>query len=90
MLFRLRGNMQILVNLVSPAINKDFDMLLPSETPVCQVREIILDNLYEISEGLYQPTGDEVLIHRQANKVLRPNLTLEEENVRNGHSIYII
>lgn len=82
--------MKVILNLSCPAINESFDFISPSNITIDKLREIILDNLYDVSENLYKPTGDEILIHKQNGKVLRPNLTLEEENVTNGHTIFII
>lgn len=82
--------MQILLSLVSPAINKSFDMLMPSNIKVAEMRQIILDNLFDVCDGIYRPNGDEILIHQQSLNILKDNLTLEQEGIKNGQTIYII
>ena len=82
--------MKILVNVKIPAINGEYDMLIPDFEKIETITSLITDIASEMSGNQYVSSGEEVLCHRENRVVLGTGHTLKDYDVKNGDTLLLI
>ncbi len=82
--------MKVLVNVKIPAINNEYDMLIPDFEKIGTVISLLTEIAVEMSGSQYVVSGEEVLCHKESNAVLGTDHTLKEYDVKNGDTLLLI
>ena len=82
--------MKILVNVKIPAINNEYDMLIPDFEKIGTIIGLLNDIAAEMSGNQYAASGEEVLCHLENNVVLENDYTLKDYDVKNGDTLLLI
>lgn len=78
---------RVLIALRAPTLDRSFDMFLPDDVTIGELIPIICDGLAQITNGYYQKSGAELLCMKDPDKLLNPDKTLSDYNVRSGDQL---
>lgn len=79
--------MDILMNLVIPALSEKYDVLLPASLTVGELTPLLVRAAGELSEQRYHSSGSEVLCGECG--ILDPRLTLLQQDMKTGSRIWL-
>lgn len=80
---------RILVEVHVPAVQQIFDVLLPTEFTIGEVKEILCEMLYEITQGAYVPSDTPVLYYPCDQVILGNTCTVVELGLLHGDVLII-
>ena len=80
---------EIVIEVYVPAINKVFDLVVPSKARVYEVTPLLNGIISRLAEGLYI-SNDAILCERRTGKIYRKDVTLEEVNIKNASRVMLI
>ena len=81
---------KVLVKLYVPSIEEQYDIWLPINKKVYKVIELLMKAIYEFSGGYYTPTSVPMLYDRVTAKVYDVNITVKDNDIKNGTEIVLI
>lgn len=79
--------MDILMNLVIPALSEKHDVLLPASLTVGELTPLVVKAAAELSEQRYHTSGSEILCGECG--ILDPGLTLPQQGMKTGSRIWL-
>ena len=81
---------KILVNVYVPVLNTAYDMLLPSQSRMYEVQELIKRAVAELSDGRFAPDRDTVVCIRSTGAILDIDRQVWELGIGNGAKLMVI
>ena len=81
---------KILVEVFLPAANHRYDVYVPAKSKVYEVIQLLGNSLEELSKGFFTKTDDLVLCDQRTMKILDINLSMEDQNYKNGAKLILI
>lgn len=81
---------KILIEIYVPAISESFEIFVPGDVPVNDLKGIIASGVVEITNGKYIASGCEQLCLKNPAGVLNPSLTLQDYGIKDGTEFYLI
>ena len=81
---------KILINLFVPAIEKNFDVFVPSDMLVSQIKTQLIEGVSNISGFKYVSSGDENLCVKCNYEVLNDEKYIGECDVCDGDTIILL
>lgn len=81
---------KVLVNIYIPVINAEYDVLIPIQSQIFEVTELIIKAIYELSEKRFIPTEDTVLSYRENGEIIDTNSTVYDLGISNGVKLMLI
>ena len=82
--------MKILVNIYVPAIQRKYDVFIPSAVKVKTAASLIANTVENLSNHLYVVSGEEYLCSIEKNSILRRGATLEQYGICNGDHLIMM
>ena len=79
-----------MIQLDVPAIGKTYDIWVPKQVPVSEVSRTLALGVKEMSDGMYFPSGREMIIDLKAQRLLNPACTLEDYNIGDGDELLLV
>lgn len=80
----------IVIKLYIPAINRTFDVAIPSQLPICRYIQNLVGQISGISQTVVFDTNNVVLCFPHNNAVLPMNKSLAECGVREAQQLLLI
>lgn len=80
---------KILVALVVPSVEEEFDVLIPDFLTVKEVVGLLAEAVSDVTEKRYVASGCELLFRREPEMILHPEYTMAEYGVRHGERLYL-
>lgn len=80
---------KILVTLVVPSVEEEFDVLIPDFLPMKEVACLLAEAVSDVMEKRYAASGYELLCRKEPYMVLHPEYTLAEYGVEHGEYLYL-
>ena len=81
---------KILVKICVPVTGDEFDMFVPTDVPIKDVKRVMADGVVDVTNGRYLTSGYEQLCLKEPDGVLNPELTLQDYGVLDGTVLYLI
>lgn len=81
---------KVLIKLYVPAIEEQYDIWLPINKKIYKVIELLIKAIYEFSGGYYVPKSVPMLYDKVTAKVYDINITVKENDIKNGAEIVLI
>ena len=81
---------KVLVKLYVPAIEEQYDILIPLNRRIYNVIKLLNKGVYELSGGYYKPNQKHILYDKLTGKPYDLNDSVKETNIRNGKEIVLI
>ena len=81
---------KVLIKICVPATADCFDMFVPTDVPIQNIRCVIADGVMDLTNGEFLPSGCECLCLKEPLGVLNPSLTLDDYGLRDGMCLYLI
>ena len=81
---------KVLVNIYIPVISAEYDVLIPIQSQIFEVTELIIKAIYELSEKRFIPTEDTVLSYRENGEIIDTNSTVYDLGISNGVKLMLI
>ena len=81
---------KIIIHLIIPAIEKDFDVKIPVHMTIGDLTGLLVKAVEEVSEQHYVSSGEEVLCLREKRIILHQDLTVKQYGIQNGNHIVMI
>lgn len=81
---------KVLVNIYIPVINAEYDVLIPIQSQIFEVTELIIKAIIELSEKRFIPTEDTVLSYRENGEIIDTNSTVYDLGISNGVKLMLI
>ena len=83
-------NKKILVKLYVPVIDMNYYVKLPLNKKIYDVIELLVQAIYELTAGDYNPEKMPVLYDRVTEKKFDVNLNIRESTIRSGMELMLI
>lgn len=83
-------NRKVLVKLYVPAINMNYYVKLPLNKKIYDVIELLVQAIYELTGGDYNPEKMPVLYDRISEQKFDINLNIRESTIRSGMELMLI
>ena len=81
---------KVLVKLYVPIMEEQYDVWLPINRKIYKVIRLLAKAIYEFSGGYYKPSNMPMLYDKISAKPYDINLSVKENNIRNGTEIVLI
>lgn len=81
---------RILIKLYVPTIDGQYDIWIPSNRRTYNVILLLIKAIYELSGKYYQPTVMPMLWEKTSAKQYDINLTIKQNNIRNGAEMILL
>lgn len=81
---------KVLVHLLIPEIDENFDIFIPVNIRIGTVIELLNKSLGEMSKGTYQPKNNRKIFNSVDAMPYDLNLLVRETNIRNGSNIILM
>ena len=81
---------KVLVKLLVPAIEKEYDIWLPINKKVHKIIKLLMKSVNELSSGYYIPTTAPLLYDKRSAMPYDVNLNVKENGIKNGTEIILI
>ena len=81
---------KVLVEIISPAADAVYDVFIPLESKMNEVKTLLASVLSDLSNGKYKAADDAVVCDAISGKILDVNMTVYELNIRNGSKLMLI
>lgn len=82
--------MKLLVNIFVPAVNVEFDILVPEDIKVRLLTLLVTKKIEELTSKTYISSNGETLCHEDKNILLRQNTSLNKYGIKNGDRLIIV
>lgn len=79
-----------IINLLVPAINANYDVMIPGFMTISELVPLIAKAVEELSNGNYVTSGHEFLCHKELDLLLSQDRTLNDYEIQNGDHIFLI
>lgn len=79
-----------LIGLYVPAVQERFDLLVPIDLEIAELIQLLTKGVYELCEGRFTPSQQEMLSLRRSNAPLHPGKTLADYGVEDGAQLILI
>lgn len=83
-------NNKVLVNVIVPYLERDFEMYIPINRRIHSIIKLIEKALNEITNGYYPFKENSVIIDKETGIVFDINITVKESRIMNGSKIILI
>lgn len=81
---------KVLVSLYVPALEKKYDVWIPSNKRIYNVIYLLIKAIKELNDGCYTPSKLPTLYDKTTAKPYDINLSIKESSIRNGTEIVLI
>ncbi len=83
---------KILVKLYVPMMEEQYDLWLPINRKIYKVIKLLIKSINEFSDGYYNPDKNQMplLYDKVTAKPYDANLSVKENNIKNGTEIILI
>ena len=75
---------KILIGLYVPAVQKHFDLFVPSKLSIRELTELLSTGVDDLSNGGFSRTGSEMLCMKEPDMLLQPDKNLYDYGVEDG------
>ena len=82
-------NNKILVTIVVPMIEEEYDVYIPVSKPVSRAIKLIVKTVNELSDG-YFPLKTSVVLLKNNGDVLAKSQTIKENGIKNNDRLILI
>ncbi len=83
-------NNKILVELIVPTIERKYDLFIPLNKRIGTVKNLIEENLVEITDNLYEIKNDTNFYDKETGEILNLDIFVKDSNLLNGSRIILI
>ncbi len=80
---------KILVGLTVPAIQEQYDLLVPVTIEIAQLMKLLTEGIQEIYSGHYTPSALSLLTMKYPDMLLQPGKTLEDYGMADGSQLVL-
>lgn len=81
---------RILIGLFVPAVNKHYDVFVPTGLDLRSLSDLLSNGVAELSDGRYSPSRLEMLTLKEPETLLRPDRCLDDYNIEDGAELILI
>lgn len=81
---------KILINLEVPSVKKNFDVFVPPDLEIKELCGVLSNGVYELCNGRYGISGNEMLIRVVPPALLNPEKSLMEYCVNDGAKLILL
>lgn len=81
---------KILIRLYVPVIDETFDLFVPLDLKIRDLAAVIAKGVSDLSSGSYVVSGFELMSCRNPDRLLDPNLTLQEYSIPDGAEMMLL
>lgn len=81
---------KILVKLYVPMIEATYDVKIPMDKKLYQIIYLFIKAIYDLSDGYYLPEESPQLYEKWTARKYDANLTVKENQIKNGAEIVLI
>lgn len=81
---------KILVKLYVPKIEAQYDVKIPMDKKLYQIIYLFIKAIYDLSDGYYMPEESPILYEKWTAHKYNVNLTVKENQIKNGAEIVLI
>ena len=78
---------KVLVHILIPEIDQEYDVFIPINIRIGTVIELLNKSLMELTNGIYQPRNNRNLYNLEDSGIYQINDLVRQTNIRNGVSI---
>lgn len=75
---------KILIGLHVPAIQEHYDLLVPANIDIMELKQLLMEGVSELSDGHYRNSGFGLLTLKDPDMLLQPGKNLKDYGVEDG------
>lgn len=79
-----------LVDVYLPAAGRHYDIYLPCNKKIGEVKQLLLGVAGNLTDGMYQGTQDSLLFNKESGEPLDSSLTVFDAGIRNASKLMLI
>lgn len=83
-------NNKVLIKLIVPALDKDFDLFIPVNEVVWKVTKLIVKSISDLSRVKIDVNGKYILLNQTTGKVYGINDIIIETDIRNATELVLL
>ena len=81
---------KILIKLEVPSVHENYDLFAPTDLSIEILTKVLADGVNDLAAGRYGLSGKEMLMQRNPDKLLNPQKTLADYDIRDGVQLMIL
>lgn len=81
---------KVLIKLYVPIIEQQFDILIPNNRKIYSVIKLLEKGINELSGGFYKPVNMPMLYEKTTGREYDINLSVKDNNIKNGTELVLI
>ena len=74
---------KLLIKLIVPALNQDFEIFIPANERVCKVRELLIKSVADISDSDFDTSKTYSLIDPETGTIYDSRVPVRDTNIAN-------
>lgn len=81
---------KVLVELILPAANSKYDIFVPVDSKMSEVKILISGILDELARGKFRSTDNSVICNAESGFIYNVNMTIADLGIKNGTRLMLI
>lgn len=81
---------KVLVLVYLPLLEEEYDIFVPINKKIGTIKKLIVDTIFELSEGRFKPSDNYKLYDKDTGKVLDNNSFVKDYPIVNGTRLIIL
>lgn len=81
---------KVLVEVLLPAANMKFDVYIPQESKMSEVKQLVTSVMTDLADGKFKGHEDSVLCDADSGLIFNVNMIVSELGIENGSRLMLI
>jgi len=81
---------KVLVTIYVVKLDQEFEVFLPPNKRICDLTIMLSNSLYEITNGVFQITNQNLFFDLENNCFCDPNTSLKDAHINNGKKLLFL
>lgn len=81
---------KLLITVDVPIMEKEYDLMIPINRKIKDIKEMIINAVVDLSDGIFVPTSELKLYSKDNGKLYNEDLYVKEAGLINGEKIVLI
>ncbi len=81
---------KVLVVVTLPLLEVEYDIFVPINKKVGTIKKLIIDTIFELSDGVLNHSDNFKLYNKETGKILENDSFVKDENINNGTRLILL
>ena len=80
---------KVLVEVIAPAANLTYDMLIPRNIQIGEISQLIAPIFSQLSSGTYVSSGKNIVCDKISGEIFEPSVFVKDTKIKNGAKLLL-